>query len=337
MEREKERVSLEGGRVILVPYKNEHVPKYHEWMKDPALLQATGSEPLTLDQEYQMQLTWTQDPNSTLFLSLTCIQSVCAEMDRLWRSVGAKSERDLWTRKVERIAEWAQSLKDSLDRYDARNQKRATKRERGQSCLEEPIMYAFCFIYAYVIVMWNGDGAHVMKFNKEAQAGDSVRNSARMLEETNATGEAILKKYAEQREFLKTIKAAMLSEIMDYVTINHKATELELQTVSMPRFKIKKKVFVKSVSTKKQANVDHITGDKIPRSFVFSRCKLPGLLKQLQADLRKLMLPYTALKLKEKRQNNLRDFLNVAGPIDLNIDIIGEISPIISIFRGMDI
>ncbi|KAM1064092.1 hypothetical protein ACFX2A_028775 [Malus domestica] len=198
MEREKERGSLEGGRVILVLYKNEHVPKYHEWMKDPALLQATSSEPLTLDQECQMQLTWTQDPNNTLFLSLTCIQSICAEMDRLWRSVGAKSERDLWTRKVERIAQGAESLKDSLD----------------------SIMYAFCFTYAYVIVMWNGDGAHVMRiFDKEAQAGDSVRNSARMLEETNATGEAILRKYAEQREFLKTIKAAMLSEIMDYVTL----------------------------------------------------------------------------------------------------------------------
>ncbi|KAM2530667.1 hypothetical protein PS1_028502 [Malus domestica] len=198
MEREKERGSLEGGRVILVLYKNEHVPKYHEWMKDPALLQATSSEPLTLDQECQMQLTWTQDPNNTLFLSLTCIQSLCAEMDRLWRSVGAKSERDLWTRKVERIAQGAESLKDSLD----------------------SIMYAFCFTYAYVIVMWNGDGAHVMRiFDKEAQAGDSVRNSARMLEETNATGEAILRKYAEQREFLKTIKAAMLSEIMDYVTL----------------------------------------------------------------------------------------------------------------------
>ncbi|KAM2192519.1 hypothetical protein ACFX1Q_028197 [Malus domestica] len=198
MEREKERGSLEGGRVILVLYKNEHVPKYHEWMKDPALLQATSSEPLTLDQECQMQLTWTQDPNNTLFLSLTCIQSLCAEMDRLWRSVGAKSERDLWTRKVERIAQGAQSLKDSLD----------------------SIMYAFCFTYAYVIVMWNGDGAHVMRiFDKEAQAGDSFRNSARMLEETNGTGEAILRKYAEQREFLKTIKAAMLSEIMDYVTL----------------------------------------------------------------------------------------------------------------------
>ncbi|KAM1175773.1 hypothetical protein ACFX19_028726 [Malus domestica] len=188
MEREKERGSLEGRRVILVLYKNEHVPKYHEWMKDPALLQATSSEPLTLDQECQMQLTWTQDPNNTLFLSLTCIQSLFAEMDRLWQSVGAKSERDLWTRKVERIAQGAQSLKDSLD----------------------SIMYAFCFTYAYVIVMWNGDGAHVMRiFDKEAQAGDSVRNSARMLEETNATGEAILRKYAEQREFLKVFGIMM--------------------------------------------------------------------------------------------------------------------------------
>lgn len=63
-------VSLEGERVILVPYMKGHVPKYHEWMQDPALLQATGSEPLTLDQEYQMQLSWNQDPFSSLSLSL---------------------------------------------------------------------------------------------------------------------------------------------------------------------------------------------------------------------------------------------------------------------------
>lgn len=73
MEKEKESVSLEGAKVILVPYMKEHVPKYHQWMQDPALLQATGSEPLTLDQEYQMQLTWTQDPNSDFSLSLSLI------------------------------------------------------------------------------------------------------------------------------------------------------------------------------------------------------------------------------------------------------------------------
>lgn len=60
----------------------------------------------------------------------------------------------------------------------------------------------------------------------------------------------------------------------------------------------KKAAFVKPIGRKQQQSVDHITGDKIPRSFVFSRVKLPGSLRQLQADLRKLMLPYTALKLK---------------------------------------
>ncbi|WCJ22214.1 PETER PAN-like protein [Euphorbia peplus] len=85
----------------------------------------------------------------------------------------------------------------------------------------------------------------------------------------------------------------------------------------MARFrnKQKKKMFVKPVAAKNQSNVDHITGDKVPKSFVFARGKLPGVLKQLQMDLRKLMLPYTALNLKEKKRNSLKDFLNVAGPM----------------------
>ncbi|CAL5342321.1 unnamed protein product [Camellia sinensis] len=64
------RASVEGEKVILVPYMKEHVPKYHQWMQDPALLQATGSEPLTLDEEYQMQLSWTQDPHKQTFIVL---------------------------------------------------------------------------------------------------------------------------------------------------------------------------------------------------------------------------------------------------------------------------
>ncbi|RVW95176.1 N-acetyltransferase 9-like protein [Vitis vinifera] len=64
------RACLEGKKVILVPYMKEHVPKYHQWMQDPALLQATGSEPLTLDQEYEMQLSWTQDPDKRTFIVL---------------------------------------------------------------------------------------------------------------------------------------------------------------------------------------------------------------------------------------------------------------------------
>ncbi|KAB2626792.1 membrin-11-like [Pyrus ussuriensis x Pyrus communis] len=161
-----------------------------------------------------MQLTWTQDPNSTLFLSLTC---VCVGFARFLCFFITKTElgflgltkkeggrygfrgEDLSTSikryisqiqsLLEHIAEEAQSLKDSLDRYDARNQKRATKRERAE-----------------LLGRANGDSAHVMRiFDKEAQAGDLVRNSARMLEETNATGETILRKYTEQREFLKVV------------------------------------------------------------------------------------------------------------------------------------
>ncbi|MCL7036197.1 hypothetical protein MKW94_006559, partial [Papaver nudicaule] len=64
-------------------------------------------------------------------------------------------------------------------------------------------------------------------------------------------------------------------------------------------------------------DVNHVTGDKIPKSFVFSRGKLSGSLKQLLKDLRELMLPYTALKLKEKKRNNLKDFLNVAGSLGI--------------------
>ncbi|PVH35619.1 hypothetical protein PAHAL_7G225900 [Panicum hallii] len=52
------------------------------------------------------------------------------------------------------------------------------------------------------------------------------------------------------------------------------------------------------------ANVDQITGAKIPKSFVFSRGKLPSTLRHLQQDLRK-----------EKKRNNLKDFVNVAGPL----------------------
>ncbi|KAL2945361.1 Peter Pan-like protein [Bienertia sinuspersici] len=78
----------------------------------------------------------------------------------------------------------------------------------------------------------------------------------------------------------------------------------------------RKKIVVKPIVKNKQLpTVDQITGKKIPQSFVFSRNKLPSSLKQLEMDLRKLMLPYTALKLKEKKRNSLKDFLNVAGPM----------------------
>ncbi|KAJ3674040.1 hypothetical protein LUZ60_006032 [Juncus effusus] len=62
--------SLMGEKVVLVPYMRDHVHKYHRWMQDPELLSATGSEPLSLDEEYQMHLSWTNDPNKHTFIVL---------------------------------------------------------------------------------------------------------------------------------------------------------------------------------------------------------------------------------------------------------------------------
>ncbi|SCZ90324.1 BZ3500_MvSof-1268-A1-R1_Chr1-3g01917 [Microbotryum saponariae] len=35
--------------------RRHHVPRYHEWMSDPAVREATASEPLTLEEEFAMQ------------------------------------------------------------------------------------------------------------------------------------------------------------------------------------------------------------------------------------------------------------------------------------------
>jgi hypothetical protein len=56
---------VEGEKLILVPYEEAHVELYHAWMQDPGLLEATGSEPLSLAQEYAMQRSWAADPFSS--------------------------------------------------------------------------------------------------------------------------------------------------------------------------------------------------------------------------------------------------------------------------------
>lgn len=61
---------IEGEKVILVPYKREHVEQYHTWMQDPALQEATASEPLTIEEEYDMQQKWAQDEDKCTFILL---------------------------------------------------------------------------------------------------------------------------------------------------------------------------------------------------------------------------------------------------------------------------
>ena len=65
---------LVGKRVRLVPYLPEHVPRYSQWMADPEMLRLTGSEPLTVAEEYENQKSWRGDPDKATFI-------ICARDD----------------------------------------------------------------------------------------------------------------------------------------------------------------------------------------------------------------------------------------------------------------
>ncbi|KAJ5156729.1 hypothetical protein N7492_009532 [Penicillium capsulatum] len=60
--------ALSTSKVLLVPYSTWHVPRYHEWMQDEEIQQATASEPLTLEEEYAMQRSWRQDADKLTFI-----------------------------------------------------------------------------------------------------------------------------------------------------------------------------------------------------------------------------------------------------------------------------
>lgn len=138
------------------------------------------------------------------------IQSLCSEMDRLWRSVPSKGQRDLWKRKVEQVAEEADSLKESLDRLAMRQQRRMQDaRERAE-----------------LMQRANGEGEHILRiFDDEAQALQSARNSHMMLEEAYATGVAVLSKYAEQRDRLKRAQRKAL-DILNTVGLSNSVLKL---------------------------------------------------------------------------------------------------------------
>lgn len=83
-----ENTLLEGHRVVLVPYNAEHVPRYHEWMKSPELQQLTASEPLTLEQEYDMQKSWREDDDKCTFIILDKKQWADSSVDQEQCMVG---------------------------------------------------------------------------------------------------------------------------------------------------------------------------------------------------------------------------------------------------------
>ena len=76
-------ICLVGRTCVLVPYRPEHVEHYHEWMQDPHLLEATGSEPLSLKEEYEMQESWRDDESKCTFIILDreCIDAIPEKQD----------------------------------------------------------------------------------------------------------------------------------------------------------------------------------------------------------------------------------------------------------------
>ncbi|XP_067132104.1 N-acetyltransferase 9-like protein [Centruroides vittatus] len=65
-----QNTKIVGDKIVLVPYKEQHVPKYHSWMQDTELRELTASEPLSLEQEYEMCKSWREDDDKCTFIVL---------------------------------------------------------------------------------------------------------------------------------------------------------------------------------------------------------------------------------------------------------------------------
>lgn len=95
---------LQGKKCILLPYLKDHVQEYHEWMTSPQLLEQTASEPLTLEEEYQMQQTWTNDPYKFTFIIGISQREIIGDVNLFlyeWDDDDAKNKKERFFGEIE--------------------------------------------------------------------------------------------------------------------------------------------------------------------------------------------------------------------------------------------
>ena len=74
--------------------------------------------------------------------------------------------------------------------------------------------------------------------------------------------------------------------------------------------------------TQKVTDTAESTTDIPPRAFVFSKGAVPGKLKALVENLKRVLSPNTATALRAQKRNKLRDFVDVAGMLHVSFFLI---------------
>ena len=77
-------LTLVGPSCVLVPYRREHVEVYHGWMCDPGLREATASEPLSLEEEFQMCKSWSDDETKCTFIVCDLERKMVGDVNLYW-------------------------------------------------------------------------------------------------------------------------------------------------------------------------------------------------------------------------------------------------------------
>ena len=120
---------LECEGITLVPYLKGHVLEYHRWMQNPELLEQTASEPLTLEQEYEMQKSWLNDDDKLTFIIHSATSDL--KVDGLERFGGMIGDVNLFFNTDKLEAELEIMIADS------------TQRRRGLGLLASKAMMHF--------------------------------------------------------------------------------------------------------------------------------------------------------------------------------------------------